>query len=171
MVLSVGAQDNGRLSQISLPLSIRIEPLDTIVQIAVTGSNIGRVILLPPFKQTLALVDAYIQYLDPTQHCIHCPTIKSRIRFVYDRLERGEAMEPNQCVLVLSIIAAMTCYWGVGQCPNPIFSHQQMTCKVGQLWLRTTLDILEHVRRSAVANLETLQASVISTALIFHMEG
>lgn len=112
-----------------------------------------------------------MEHLDPTQHFIHCPTVKRSMRTLYDQLERGETVEPNQMVLVLSMLASMSSYWGLGQCSNPFFQHRHMAVKVGQLWLRTTLDILEHVRRSASANLETLQASLIALSLIFHIEG
>lgn len=42
---------------------------------------------------------------------------------------------------------------------------------MGVFWLRTALDVLEHVRRSAPASVETVQAAIIMTFLIYHIEG
>lgn len=145
--------------------------MENIIQFAITETNAERVILIPPYEDSASLADAYIEHLDPAQHIIHIPTVKRNLRVLYDQLERGDAVEPNQTVLALAMLAAMASYWGLGQCSNAFFPRQHMAIKVGQLWLRTTLDILEYVRRSAAANLETLQASMIAMIFLFHMEG
>ena len=62
-------------------------------------------------------------------------------------------------------------YWGLSENTSGIFGSKQTAINVAVLWLRMALDVLEHVRRTASASLETVQAGIIIVFLIYHIEG
>lgn len=82
-------------------------------------------------------------------------------------------MEANETVLLLSILASIAFYWIASDFRSlgDIFSSAEDASQVANLWLRTTLDVLEHVKRAATSSLETVQAGAILVFLIYHMEG
>ena len=170
--LTLGTRENTRLPQLSAPFtSIRVVPLERIVQQASLEPQHDRCIFLPTEDQATIVFECYAEKLDPLQHLLHIPTVRQSMKSVYRQLKLGERVEPNQTILLLTIFASMSSYWGLSENTSPIFGSMQTAINVAVLWLRTALDVLEHVRRSASASLETIQASIIIIFLIYHVEG
>ena len=167
----VGTQENTRLPQLSTPFSIRIVQLQHIVQQASFEGQHERCILLPDADLGLQLFERYAEQLEPLQHLLHIPTARRSIKLLYEHLKMGERVEANQTVLLLTVMTSIASYWGLSDCSSSIFGAMQTTINVAVMWLRTALDVLEHVRRSAPASLETVQASIITIFLIYHIEG
>lgn len=114
---------------------------------------------------------AYTQYMDPVQPLVHIPTARCSIQRLYQRLQSGEWIDPNDTVLLLSMHISILAYWGLADNSNPLFVTSQQARKVAIYWLRTVLDIFEHVRRSTSANLETVQSHILCLFLLYHIEG
>lgn len=107
------------------------------------------------------------------QHVLHVPTVRRDFEQLYERLKDGERIEPNDTVLLLSILASIASYWSTSDSQPSIrlFDSIHTACKAANHWLKTTLDVLEHVKRTASATLATVQAGMILIFLIYHMEG
>lgn len=129
----------------------------------------------------MQLFECYTNQLDPLQHVIHAPSARRAINLLYERLHLGQKLESSQTLLLLSILTSIATYWGLSEDVSTVFgstcfedfasSSTQTALKVSMQWLRTSLDILEHVRRSSSMTLETVQASIIIIFLVYHIEG
>ncbi|KAK3710303.1 hypothetical protein LTR37_010369 [Vermiconidia calcicola] len=119
----------------------------------------------------MSIFGSYMEQFDPVQHLVHGPTVKRNLTHFYTQLQQGEPVEPNRSVLPLTVFASAAAFWGLGQCSSSLFSSSQVAASVAISWLRTAMDVLEHVRRSASASLETVQASIIAIFLIYNIEG
>ena len=171
--LFIGTRENTRLPELSSPFAVRVVSLEHLLRQASSETGQERIILLPNQDLATTLLNKYVEQLDPLQHLIHSPTTRRRIETLYAKFQVGERVEPNQTVLLLSILASIASYAGLsyGLCKAQTFETPQVAINLAVLWLRTSLDILEHVRRSTSATLETVQASVIILFLVFHIEG
>lgn len=138
--------------------------MDQVVQ-AATSSYPDRCIMLPSEAEAFRLFSAYVDEIDPMQHVIHVPTVRDSIRKLYSRINRQEQVEANETVLLLSILGSMASYWSPIVDRHATFDSTQSSTAVSVLWLRQTLDIMEHVRRSSSANLATVQAYLITVFL------
>lgn len=130
-----------------------------------------RCIYLPEEDIGLQFFDVYTEQLDPVQHLIHGPTARRSIRHLYRKLQLGEQVEANDTVLLLTTLTSIVAYWGLSENTSSVFGSKQQAINVAVLWLRVALDVLEHVRRTASASLETVQAGIIVVFLIYHIEG
>jgi hypothetical protein len=108
--------------------------------------------------------------MDPVQHLIHGPTARQSVKQLYRKLHLGEHVEPNETVLLLTTLTSISSYWGLSESSSSAFDTKQTAINVAVLWLRMALDVLEHVRRSASATMETVQAGIIIVFLIYHIE-
>ena len=168
-VAHAGTQENTRLPRLSTEFDIRVGSVDEIIQHISAGQH-ERCILLPQHSQAVQLFNAYVEQVDPMQHVIHVPSVRRAIERLYARMQVGERIEPNDAVLISSILASISSYWSPAE-PTGIFDTVQSACNATHHWLKTTLDILEHVKRTSSATLETVQASAVLAFLIYHMEG
>ena len=168
----VGSLENARLPQLSTPLDVHVWSVDMILRHISTNPN-TRCVLLPQKLQMEGLVDAYIEQVDPMQHVIHVPSLRRNLQQLYMRLEEGKQIEPNETVLLLSILATIASYWSPqdSRSPGNSFDNVADATKVGYYWIRTTLDVLEHVKRTATPTVETVQSCLLLVFLIYHMEG
>jgi hypothetical protein len=130
-----------------------------------------RCIYLPDEDFGIHFYDTYAKQLDPLQHLIHGPTTRQSVKQLYRKLHAGENVESNETVLFLATLSSISSYWGLSENTSSFFGSMQTAINVAVFWLRTALDVLEHVRRSASASLETVQACVIIMFLIYHVEG
>jgi hypothetical protein len=80
-------------------------------------------------------------------------------------------VEPNETVIFLAIFASLASYWGLSLCKSAFFPTPQVSVRAGVWWLRTAMDVLEHVRRSATPTIETAQATMLLMFLVYHIEG
>ena len=133
-------------------------------------ANDERCILLPDEDVGMHFFDVYVEQLDPVQHLIHGPTARQSVKQLYRKLYLGEHVEPNETVLLLTTLTSISSYWGLSESSSSAFESKQIAINVAVLWLRMALDVLEHVRRSASANMETVQAGIIIVFLIYHIE-
>jgi hypothetical protein len=152
-------------------MPIHIATLDEIKQYATSEAPPSRIILIPPYDDTTLLVEQYMEQLDPAQHIIHCPTVYRDIETLYIQLHQGQPVAPERTALLLAILTSMGSYWGLAKSESRFLSPASSAAKVGILWLRTTMDVLEHARRSASASLDLIQANVLLFFLVYHIDG
>ncbi len=100
-------------------------------------------ILLPQQDEATALVDKYLEQLDPVLHFVHAPSLKQDLNLLYEHLDGGGSVDPNQTVLLLAILSSMSSYWDLSPCTK-VFSDPRAASHVAGLYARMTLDVLEH---------------------------
>lgn len=159
------------MPQLSAPYAIRVVPLQYIVEKSAYQNHYERCIFLPDEDVGLQFFDIYMEQLDPVQHMLHGPTTRRSVKQLYRKLQIGEHVDLNETVLLLTTLTSITSYWGLSENSSSVFASQQTAINVAVLWLRGGLDVLEHVRRTSSASMETVQAGIIIVFLIYHIEG
>ena len=146
-------------------------PLQHIIDKSTLENQHERCIYLPEEDVGLQFYNTYAKQLDPLQHLIHGPTTRQSVKRLYRNLHAGQDVEPNDTVLFLATLSSISSYWGLSENNSSFFGSMQTAVNVAVFWLRTALDVFEHVKRSASGSLETVQAYVITMFLIYHVEG
>lgn len=90
---------------------------------------------------------------------------------LYEDLRNGRNVEPNRAVFLLSIIASVAALWAFSPEDIPLYGNRQQALDAAYDWTRITLDVLEQVRRSGSATLETIQATMTLVFLLYHADG
>lgn len=80
-------------------------------------------------------------------------------------------MEPNRTVFLLSILASVAALWAFSPDDIPLYRSRQQALDSAYDWTRINLDVLEQVRRSGSATLETIQATMSLVFLLYHADG
>lgn len=96
---------------------------------------------------------------------------KADFERVYEDLRTGKNVEPNRTVFLLSILASVAALWAFSPDEIPLYSNRQQALDAAYDWTRITLDVLEQVRRSGSATLETIQATISVVFLLYHADG
>jgi hypothetical protein len=156
---------------LSLPFTVRILSLDCIARHATHSTQADRVVLLPTHDEAMVLVEHYLQTLSPVQHVVHTPTLRRDIEAMYHRAAQGKTLSAQATILLVAILASIAGCSGLGKCQHPVFPDSWTALQMCVLWLRTAMDVLEHIKRSVSATLDTLQAMIITCLLLYHVEG
>lgn len=90
---------------------------------------------------------------------------------MYRDLRDGKTVEPNRTVFLLSILAAVGSLWAFSHEEIPLYSSKRQALDSAYDWTRVLLDVLEQVRRSGNASLETVQATMSAVFLLYHADG
>lgn len=98
-------------------------------------------------------------------------TDKASFEQLYEDLRTGKHVEPNRTVFLLSILASVAALWAFSPGEMPVYGNRQQALDAAYDWTRITLDILEQVRRSGSASLETIQATISLVFLLYHADG
>lgn len=124
-----------------------------------------RCIWLPRYEETKVHVQRYIKDITYVHHVIHTPTLCATVGQLYADLSAGTQVKIEKASLVLSILASVACLW-TSDPSSVVDSNTQ-----GLLWIKATLDVLEHSQRSSNVSIETVQAIIIVAFAICNLEG
>ncbi|KAK4552488.1 hypothetical protein LTR86_010332 [Recurvomyces mirabilis] len=170
---SFGYQDSTTLPRVAQSLTPQIDTLANIV--LRTSSNSPAIILLPRFEESLLLIQRWREHLDALEHILHVPTVKKNTAVLFDAIAAGLPLSPpmySSLAVLLAVIANITEYWTLGgDDKDSIFPSRAAALTVAKYWLRSGLDVLEHVWRTTGPDVGTIQAKILFMFFIFHMEG
>jgi hypothetical protein len=107
----------------------------------------------------------YIKDITYLHHVIHTPTLRATVDQLYADLSAGTQVKIEKASLVLSILASVACLWTSDPSSVVDSNHQSL------LWIKATLDVLEHSQRSGNVSIETVQAIIIVAFAICNLEG
>lgn len=65
----------------------------------------------------------------------------------------------------------MAALWAFSPDDPPLYASKEQALDAAYDWTRITLDVLEQVRRSGNASLETIQATISIVFLLYHADG
>lgn len=143
-----------------------------LTRISVVGRNVIRSICLPTREQAHVLSKTYSQSLGSWYHIYHRHTVEALLDETYNLLDRGHCPELQNVALLLSIFASgayFHAFAGTSECAacGPGKANQ-----IPLHWKQNTLDILDHIERSATpSSVEQLQATIIMSLLTQNFEG
>jgi len=94
---------------------------------------------------------------------------------VWDALQAGQSPKSSHAALVLSVLASIAGWWGVGEAEaeaeDALGFPPAESLKASTYWLRGALDLLDHVWRTSLPDLETIQTSIVLVFLLYRLEG
>lgn len=168
----IGTAENTSIPNLSHPFRIFVGSLEEVAQHISQSSGGELCIPLLRKQQTMELFEFYMERMDSAQHILHPPTVRHSLEALFRDIEAGYNIAPNRTVLLLAICTTVATYWAfLEKGPMSFFASTQQAKDTGFHWLRTTLDVLEHVRRSGPATLETVQASIFVVFLLYKLDG
>ncbi|TVY83734.1 putative transcription factor lepB [Lachnellula suecica] len=101
---------------------------------------------------------------------MHIPTTRAMMKTFYLRLNQGESVLPGQAALLLSIFA-LAAYFYPSSDNSEVTTSEQDSVHLSKLLSKSALDVLDHSRRNTSGTLEDIQAYMLMSFTIFHLDG
>ena len=101
---------------------------------------------------------------------MHIPTIRSLINATYLRINQRETVLPGQAALLLSIFALAAFFYHPCD-DSEVASTERDAIRLSKFWSKCALDVLDHSRRNTSGSLEDIQAYIIMSLAIHHLDG
>ncbi|KAI1619879.1 hypothetical protein EDD37DRAFT_196347 [Exophiala viscosa] len=170
-----GTSKENWLSHASEKIGFRTSPAHDIVH--ANGPNVSHLpsslksVLLPPKDEASILMDFYFDYLSGLQHVLCEHTVRRIKETLYSNLEQGLPVVHSHAALLLIIFACSTalCSYHTGEMSR-LYSLA-VASQVSLVWVKGALDVLDHARRTTEGSIEDIQAFILMTFFLYHLEG
>jgi hypothetical protein len=128
---------------------------------------------LPPKEEMIRLFNVYLNYVHHFQRIIFEPHTRSLIDEVYQHAAvQSNKTAPNGLALLFSIMAVSSLLEpSSSQGPDDPAADVRTKLNIAAHYLRAGMDTLELARRSMTHTLENVQALIILSFLIHHVEA
>ncbi|KAF9884825.1 hypothetical protein FE257_001241 [Aspergillus nanangensis] len=130
-----------------------------------------RCVLLPEKHETASLLEIYFHSTTYMFHVIHIPSVQKIVDGIYKSLCSSNPYDCRHVALLLSILASTAYMWSPRDIPRGLFTTIDEAHKQAVSWTKSALDLIEHSCRTSNTSLELLQASIITSFLIFNLDG
>lgn len=97
--------------------------------------------------------------------------MRALVNGVYEDLRIQKQPKPNHVVLLYSIVASSIYSWTEQDVDLPFCRNGQDATEESALWVKSALDLLEYLRRASSKSLEEIQAIIIISFVVCHLEG
>ncbi|PLB48529.1 hypothetical protein P170DRAFT_387034 [Aspergillus steynii IBT 23096] len=147
------------------------------VAISNSGSCLGeaesvrRPFCLPHIDEARRLLDKYIRDITYLHHVVHIPTLRAVVDGIYEDIGSLKQPTPSHVVLLYSIVASAIYSWTEQDVDLPFCRNGEDATKMSALWVKSTLDLLDYLRRASSKSLEEIQAIIIASFVVCHLEG
>ena len=158
-------------------ITFKIGQIRTIPSTPSYTTQLGRLtpcIWLPLKEEAMTLLDIYITELNYIQHVTHYPSLPAILNEIYCSIESCEPTNPNNIVLLLSIIAHTTHVWSVPVGLNrerPLFISSTQARSQTSIWIKATYTVLETLQEGHSLALEAIQGIIILSYVLCNIEG
>lgn len=125
---------------------------------------------LPTFHEAMQLLSSYEASVNFICPIIHVPTVRSNLLDFYHALAENKPSTCGQAALYLAIFAASALFYP--QTDSGVFaSGDHETLNLTKALAKSSLDVLDHSRRTTSGSIEDVQANLILSLVIFHLDG
>ncbi|KAF1811991.1 hypothetical protein P152DRAFT_466807 [Eremomyces bilateralis CBS 781.70] len=127
----------------------------------------------PSLEEARALVNAYGTKLSAIHHVVYTPTIRASCEDIMRRITVHESVSSGQAALLLSIFAMTCCFssYIMQESLPPFLNSVEFASHLSTLWVKSSLDCIDHSRRARGGTVEDVQASIVLYLLVFNLEG
>ncbi|KAK1148448.1 hypothetical protein N8T08_009451 [Aspergillus melleus] len=126
---------------------------------------------LPRSDEARRLLDKYIRDVTFIHHVIHVPTVRALVDGIYEDIESQKQPKPHHVVLLYGIIASSIYSWTEQDADLPFCRNGEEATEKSALWVKSALDLLDYLRRASSQSLEEIQAIIIASFVVCHLEG
>lgn len=135
-----------------------------------TNQTNGIVVLFPTFKAANLLFRSFESHLDQMCSIVHIPTTRILVRTLCLKLSQGEPVPHGQVALLLSIFALSAFFYQPSE-NSEVAATEQDAVSLSKALCKGALDVLDQSRRNSSESLEDIQAYIIMSLIIFHLDG
>ncbi|KAH8432485.1 Zn(II)2Cys6 transcription factor [Aspergillus melleus] len=126
---------------------------------------------LPRSDEARRLLDKYIRDVTFIHHVIHVPTVRALVDGIYEDVDSQKQPKPHHVVLLYGIIASSIYSWTEQDADLPFCRNGEEATEKSALWVKSALDLLDYLRRASSQSLEEIQAIIIASFVVCHLEG
>lgn len=126
---------------------------------------------LPTRAEVLQILDHYGKEQSYNMHIVHLPTAQRLIERGYDDIANGRAVPPSHLALILTICASSAFRIGSEGGLAGLFPTPEHARRCTLLWAKSALDVLSQSVRTTAGSLEDVQARMLLSFLVYHLEG
>ncbi|KAI2469132.1 hypothetical protein F4781DRAFT_236260 [Annulohypoxylon bovei var. microspora] len=169
-------RDNSLLPSLSHGLAFRISTTREIrasLQSRIALDNYqanGIIVPFPAYTAANLLFRSFESHLDPMCSILHIATVRTLIKTLCLKLSQGEPVPPEQAALLLSIFALSAFFYQPSE-SSEVAATEQDAVNLSKALCKGALDVLDHSRRNTSGTLEDVQAYIIMSLVIFHLDG
>ena len=128
------------------------------------------IVTFPVYRIAILLFQSYESNVDHVCRILHIPTVRSLMQTFYLRLSRSEAILPGQAALLLSIYALAAFFYPPSD-NSEVATSEHASVHLSKVLSKCALDVLDHSRRNTSGTLEDVQAYILMSYVIFHLDG
>lgn len=172
MLDNVATRDDTILVSLSHDLKMCVESTSEILaKYSAHHSSLHRGTI--PFPEYEEAVQLFCIYETDVDHCIqitHNPTIRTMMKCLYTGLAEGNDIELGEAALLLGIFS-MCVFFSE---PYPYYflpRDDEGRLRLCKVWARAALDLLDQSRRTTSGSLEDVQALLVMSFMVFHLDG
>lgn len=128
------------------------------------------VVTLPTYKMAIILLQNYEDHADHVIRVVHMPTVRALVKKSYLRVNQGETIPPGQAALLFAIFANGAFFYEPSG-SSDIVKTTNDAVRLSKFISKSALDVLDYSRRQTSGTLEDVQASILMSQVIFHLDG
>lgn len=113
----------------------------------------------------------YLEYIDNLQHVIYESHIRTMIDDIYSKLNDAEQLVAGQLALLLAILASATAIYQYFPPDAPLELSNSDSSQASLVWTKAALDLLGTSQRTSEGRVEDIQATILLSFLLYHLEG
>lgn len=140
----------------------------------IEGSSSGhsvRNFSIPLHQESVILLEKYLRDITYIHHVILSGPLRTMVDNIYGDIEKHAPISPAQVALLLSILSSAMFTWTRKDSENAPFATSEKVNATSSVWVKGTLDLLDHCRRISLQSIEAIQAMIILSFAITNIEG
>jgi hypothetical protein len=113
----------------------------------------------------------YIKYIDNLQHVIYEPHIRTMMDDIYSKPNYAEQLVTGQLALLLAILASSAAIYKYFPQDARLQLSNSDASQASLFWTKAALDLLGISHRTSEGGIEDIQATILLSFLLYHLEG
>ncbi|BCS01825.1 uncharacterized protein AKAW2_60090A [Aspergillus luchuensis] len=152
--------------------SCSIWSISSVMTIESTSSgHLVRSFSFPLYQESVVLLEKYLRDITYIHHVVLSGPLRTMVDNIYNDIEHQAPVSPGQVALLLSILSSAMYTWTRTDSANAPFADPSKVNATSSLWVKGTLDLLDHCRRISLQSIEAIQAMIIISFVIANLEG
>ncbi|GAQ40273.1 hypothetical protein AtubIFM55763_011693 [Aspergillus tubingensis] len=152
--------------------SCSIWSISSVVTIESTSPGpLVRSFSIPLYQESVVLLEKYLRDITYIHHVVLSGPLRTMVDNIYNDIEHKAPVSPGQVALLLSILSSAMYTWTRKDSENAPFATPSKMNATSSLWVKATLDLLDHCRRQSLQSIEAIQAMIIISFVIANLEG
>ncbi|KAI1411559.1 fungal-specific transcription factor domain-containing protein [Hypoxylon sp. FL1857] len=130
----------------------------------------NHIVTFPTYTVATLLFQSFESNLEEMCRILHIPTIRSLMKTFYLRLNQSEKISLGQAALLLSIFALSAFFYQPSETSEVAVTGEDAV-NISKALGKGALDVLDHSRRNTSGTLEDVQAYILMSFVVFHLDG